>query len=125
MNSSDFVTAVLSSVKYPAEAIIDIAGSHKTFCCCWHDLGEASDIMRGTWFLDGTWQPLETLYSEKIEEHHLQKFYKQTVQINAVKGKKPGENILVITVFRHRATFPSSFFAHLDIIKIVSTEAVW
>ena len=27
--------------------------------------------MRGTWFIDGTWQPLEENYSVQIEKEHL------------------------------------------------------
>lgn len=28
-------------------------------------------IMRGTWFIDGTWQPLEESHSGPIEKDHL------------------------------------------------------
>lgn len=35
--------------------------------------------MRGTWFYDGTWNPLETEYSEVIETAHLKMFQKQTL----------------------------------------------
>ncbi|XP_016843553.1 phospholipase DDHD1 isoform X2 [Nasonia vitripennis] len=41
--------------------------------------GEEWEIMRGTWFYDGTWIPLELEYSEVIEEAHLRMFQKQTL----------------------------------------------
>ena len=34
-------------------------------------VGEDSQIMRGAWFIDGTWQPLEANYCEQIEKEHL------------------------------------------------------
>ena len=27
--------------------------------------------MRGTWFVDGTWQPLENNYAERVEKEHM------------------------------------------------------
>lgn len=41
--------------------------------------GEEWEIMRGTWFYDGTWIPLEMEYSEVIEDVHLKMFQKQTL----------------------------------------------
>ena len=35
--------------------------------------------MRGTWFYDGSWIPLEKENSETIEEVHLRIFQKQTL----------------------------------------------
>ncbi|XP_046382398.1 phospholipase DDHD1-like [Ischnura elegans] len=37
--------------------------------------GEECPIMRGTWFYDGTWQPLETPYCNTLEAEHLNLFY--------------------------------------------------
>ncbi len=36
--------------------------------------GEAFDIVRGTWFHEGTWQPVQAEYSDKIEQEHLDRF---------------------------------------------------
>ncbi|XP_014219125.1 phospholipase DDHD1-like [Copidosoma floridanum] len=41
--------------------------------------GEESEIMRGTWFYDGTWIPLESDNSEVIENSHLKLFQRQTL----------------------------------------------
>ncbi|XP_071441965.1 phospholipase DDHD1-like isoform X2 [Hetaerina americana] len=37
--------------------------------------GEECVIMRGTWFYDGTWQPLESPYCNTLESEHLNLFY--------------------------------------------------
>lgn len=42
-------------------------------------VGEEWKIMRGTWFYDGSWVPLEMECSEVIEEVHLRMFKKQTL----------------------------------------------
>lgn len=42
--------------------------------------GEEWEIMRGTWFYDGSWIPLEMEHSEVIEEVHLKMFQKQTLK---------------------------------------------
>ncbi|XP_051153542.1 phospholipase DDHD1-like isoform X2 [Leptopilina boulardi] len=39
--------------------------------------GEEWEIMRGTWFYDSSWIPLETEHSERIEEVHLRTFQHQ------------------------------------------------
>nr|XP_031309605.1 phospholipase DDHD1 isoform X2 [Camelus dromedarius] len=46
--------------------------------------GEADKIpvMRGQWFIDGTWQPLEEEESNKIEQEHLSCFRGQQMQEN-------------------------------------------
>ena len=36
--------------------------------------GEAFDIMRGTWFYEHTWQPVQCEYADKIEQEHLNRF---------------------------------------------------
>ncbi|TRY71739.1 hypothetical protein TCAL_08151 [Tigriopus californicus] len=36
--------------------------------------GEAFDIMRGTWFYETTWQPVQCEYADRIEQEHLQRF---------------------------------------------------
>ncbi|XP_011504697.1 PREDICTED: phospholipase DDHD1-like, partial [Ceratosolen solmsi marchali] len=41
--------------------------------------GEEWEIIRGTWFYDGSWIPLELEYSEVIEKAHLQMFQRQTL----------------------------------------------
>ncbi|EPY80676.1 hypothetical protein CB1_000811007 [Camelus ferus] len=39
-------------------------------------------VMRGQWFIDGTWQPLEEEESNKIEQEHLSCFRGQQMQEN-------------------------------------------
>lgn len=39
--------------------------------------GEELEIMRGTWYYDGSWIPLETEHSKVIEEVHLKLFQKE------------------------------------------------
>ena len=49
--------------------------------------------MRGTWFHDGTWQPLEEAYANQLETEHLAHFIGQRLvdpAIPPVKGPKPG-----------------------------------
>ncbi|XP_058790056.1 phospholipase DDHD1-like isoform X2 [Phymastichus coffea] len=41
--------------------------------------GEEWEIMRGIWFYDGSWIPLEMDHSEVLEEAHLKIFQKQTL----------------------------------------------
>ena len=36
--------------------------------------GASLPILRGTWFVDGTGQPLEYEYSQQLEQDHLAKF---------------------------------------------------
>lgn len=36
--------------------------------------GEAFDIMRGTWFNENGWQPVQCEYADRIEQEHLQRF---------------------------------------------------
>ena len=36
--------------------------------------GEAFDIMRGTWFYEHSWQPVQCEYADRIEQEHLQRF---------------------------------------------------
>lgn len=55
--------------------------------------GEQFPIMRGMWFHDGTWQPLDESSSEQIESAHLKKFFGQKcsdfIQVTPSKGPKP------------------------------------
>ena len=37
-------------------------------------------VMRGQWFIDGTWQPLEEEESNLIEQEHLSRFRGQQMQ---------------------------------------------
>lgn len=40
--------------------------------------GEEWEIMRGTWYYDGSWIPLEIEHSKVIEEIHLKLFQKES-----------------------------------------------
>lgn len=50
--------------------------------CVWFCVSEQDRIpvMRGQWFIDGTWLPLEEDESDLIEEEHLNCFRGQQVQ---------------------------------------------
>ena len=59
-------------------------------------LGEDHEckIMRGTWFYDGSWQPLEIGYASQIEAEHLGTFLGHRLDDDLPpvgKGPKPGE----------------------------------
>uniref|UniRef100_A0A8C8AL26 DDHD domain containing 1 n=2 Tax=Otus sunia TaxID=257818 RepID=A0A8C8AL26_9STRI len=41
---------------------------------------EKIPVMRGQWFIDGTWQPLEEVESDLIEQEHLNRFRGQQLQ---------------------------------------------
>ena len=50
-------------------------------------------IMRGTWFYDSTWQPLEIGYASQIEAEHLGRFLGHRLedeQLHVGKGPRPG-----------------------------------
>ncbi|KAK6183516.1 hypothetical protein SNE40_010986 [Patella caerulea] len=55
--------------------------------------GDISNIMRGTWFYDGTWQPLQEGYATQLETEHLAKFMGQKIvdvpSVPGGKGTKP------------------------------------
>ena len=49
--------------------------------------------MRGSWFIDTTFQPLEECYADEIEAEHLEKFLNQKINDESkeqTKGPLPG-----------------------------------
>lgn len=55
---------------------------------------EAIEIMRGTWFTDIDWLPLDAEMADKIEQQHLKMFRGQKVPDGPVyseKGQKPSK----------------------------------
>lgn len=61
-------------------------------------LGDKSRILRGTWFYDHTWQPMEEGYSTQVETQYLSTFlghrlYEETTSLQ--KGNKPGKTLWV------------------------------
>ncbi|KAL5008166.1 hypothetical protein ScPMuIL_013747 [Solemya velum] len=60
-------------------------------CCPVYWTDDESSIMRGTWFHDGTWQPLEDAYSSQIETEHQAHFMGQKLDESPppTKGQKP------------------------------------
>lgn len=50
---------------------------------------EKIPVMRGQWFIDGTWQPLEEEESNLIEEEHLRCFKGQQMQNFDTNVSKP------------------------------------
>lgn len=66
----------------PIEKIVVRGGMYdveldKMKCVSIYCPGEEWEIMRGTWYYDGSWLPLETEQSKIIEEVHLNLFQKQ------------------------------------------------
>ncbi|XP_014673973.1 PREDICTED: phospholipase DDHD1-like isoform X2 [Priapulus caudatus] len=89
--------------------------SKKCFPIYW--AAEAVDIMRGTWFLDGTWQPLDATYADLVEAEHMRRFYQQTVQADRTthcKGKKPVIHHLQLTEFHIDWNSPFEVFMFSD-----------
>ncbi len=56
--------------------------------------GENSQIMRGTWFVDGTWQPLEEPYATRVETDQMTFFqgHKLPSEKPDSKASVPGRN---------------------------------
>lgn len=58
--------------------------------------GDSCKIMRGTWFYDNTWQPMEAGYATQIEAEYLGKFLGHRIKEETEcvqkepKGPKPG-----------------------------------
>jgi hypothetical protein len=55
------------------------------------------DIMRGTWFFDGSWQPIEEGYASQIETEHLANFENERIPdepLTQTKGQKKGTDYL-------------------------------
>lgn len=64
-----------------------------------HVAGDVSDIIRGAWFYDCTWQPLEDRYAILIEEDHITHFLGQRLEsecTQTTKGHKPGKDFCLL-----------------------------
>ncbi|CAK9810627.1 Phospholipase DDHD1 [Anthophora quadrimaculata] len=64
--------------------------------------GEEWEIMRGTWYYDGSWLPLESEQSKVIEEVHLNLFQKQSSGQSTSKCDTPSYSYKVL----HTEHFP-------------------
>ena len=55
-------------------------------------VGDKCKIMRGTWFYDQSWQPVEEGYAMQIETEYLSTFLGHKLEpiTNPAKGPKPG-----------------------------------
>ncbi|XP_046582420.1 phospholipase DDHD1-like [Haliotis rubra] len=54
--------------------------------------GDVSEIMRGIWFYDGTWQPMEEVYALPLEKEHMANFANRRldeVPVAPPKGPRP------------------------------------
>uniref|UniRef100_A0A8C3CIB7 DDHD domain containing 1 n=1 Tax=Cairina moschata TaxID=8855 RepID=A0A8C3CIB7_CAIMO len=93
----DVVNAECYPVYWNREALRAPVGSWPAWLCCaaaWCSLPgsllrpgprrrqetEKIPVMRGQWFIDGTWQPLEEEESNLIEQEHLNRFRGQQLQ---------------------------------------------
>ncbi|XP_013412513.1 phospholipase DDHD1 [Lingula anatina] len=56
--------------------------------------GEPAEILRGTWFHESSWQPLEEGYADQIETEHLAKFKSQSLAQSSFYNPK-GEKMVV------------------------------
>lgn len=62
--------------------------------------GHSAAVMRGTWFVDGTWQPLDEGYANQIETEHLAKFESHKIpEDNTEPAKGPIEGFFSYTDF--------------------------
>ncbi|ELT99325.1 hypothetical protein CAPTEDRAFT_197144 [Capitella teleta] len=62
----------------------------KCFPVYWSTKEESLRVMRGTWFVDGTWQPLDENHSNQIETEHLSKFENQKLpEDESETGRNP------------------------------------
>ncbi|XP_040457757.1 phospholipase DDHD1 isoform X1 [Falco naumanni] len=74
---------------------VDVANA-ESYPVYWNQT-EKIPVMRGQWFIDGTWQPLEEEESNLIEQEHLNRFKGQQVQESFdMKVSKPvdGKGVL-------------------------------
>ena len=55
-------------------------------------IDDCCDIMRGIWFFDSSWMPLEATVAEEIEKEHLVKFKGKKIEesVASDSGKSPG-----------------------------------
>ena len=69
---------------------LDSRQSHKTNLVSSED---ESTIVRGLWFEEGSWQPLDEAFAERIEEEHMTHFKGMKIEAatDLVKGLKPGK----------------------------------
>ena len=56
--------------------------------CILNFSGASLPILRGTWFVDGTFQPLEYEYSLQLEQDHLAKFLGRPIPEPVADEKK-------------------------------------
>lgn len=66
--------------------------------CLFLTLGDTADVIRGVWFYEDTWQPLDEETAVHIESEHLVKFLGHMVQVDLTdsgnnKLSKPGQFI--------------------------------
>uniref|UniRef100_A0A8C8AQT2 DDHD domain containing 1 n=1 Tax=Otus sunia TaxID=257818 RepID=A0A8C8AQT2_9STRI len=71
-------------VRAPSSGCVTFSSKHQTefpfpLTCCRFVLC-CIPVMRGQWFIDGTWQPLEEVESDLIEQEHLNRFRGQQLQ---------------------------------------------
>ncbi|KAH3854843.1 phospholipase DDHD1-like [Dreissena polymorpha] len=79
--------------------------------------GDKSRIIRGTWFYDHTWQPMDEGYSSQVETQYLSSFlghrlYEETTSLH--KGNKPVILSIRFTEFYVEWTSPTDVFLFKD-----------
>ena len=72
--------------------------------CLFLILGDTADVIRGVWFYEDTWQPLDEETAVHIESEHLSKFFGQMVQVDLTepvntKLSKPGLCIVTTQLY--------------------------
>ena len=81
--------------------------------------------MRGTWFVDGTWEPLEETYSTQIENDHLTFFrgHKLPSDKPDPKASVPGI-ISRIIVFTKSLLFSCSIVMISDLMPLLFVASI-
>ncbi|XP_032691103.1 phospholipase DDHD1-like isoform X2 [Odontomachus brunneus] len=91
----------------PAEKIVVRGGMYDVEidnmkCVSIYWPGEEWEIMRGTWYYDGSWVPLETEHSKVIEEVHLNLFQRESNNQSSSKCDTNNQSYKVL----HTEQFP-------------------
>ncbi|XP_041353562.1 phospholipase DDHD1-like [Gigantopelta aegis] len=101
----------------------------------WTVSGDVSMIMRGVWFYDGSWQPVEDGYASQIETEHMATFFGQKLHVESFttspsKGPKPIIHNIKFQNFHVDWNSPSEVFlfsesASSKIMRHVSKSFGW
>lgn len=90
----------------------------------WFFEGEEGEIMRGTWYYDGSWIPLKIEHSKVIEEIHLNLFQREGNNQNDSKCEtnslQPSKGIFLIWI--NFLSFVSNSILNCCFLSVLHTE---